>query len=361
MPLTLPDLRRRRIHNQLLSRPSSSQPVDVVSWMGAVQAQDYLGALWAVGQRARAGDREVERALAERTIVRTWPMRGTLHFVPAADVRWMLQLLTPRVLKRMTPAHEREGLDERVFARCRRILVRALEGGRGLTRPQIYQHFGRDGIRAAGQRGLHILWRLAAEGLICFGARAGKQQTFVLLDEWLPATPTPTRDEALALLAWRYFRSHGPATLKDFVWWSGLTVAEAQAALHLVEDSLDHEALDGETHWFTGTLPVAARKGPVAHLLPPFDEYLVGYKERGAAVDSRFAARLGALLSPSIELDGAIVGTWRRRITRKGVEFGTTFFHRLKVGQRDAVERAAAEYRSFLAAGNQQEVVGRSG
>lgn len=195
----------------------------MVAFFGAVHAQDYRGALWGVGQRvAGATEADVERALAERSIVRTWPMRGTLHFVAPDDVRWMLRLLAPRAIARAAGRHRQLGLDAATFAQSRDRLTAVLAGGNQLTRDAIYAELDRSGISTAGQRGIHILAQLAMEGVICFGARRSKQQTFALLDEWVPSSRMLEGDEALAELAARYFASHGPATLADFAWWSGL-------------------------------------------------------------------------------------------------------------------------------------------
>src|SRR5207253_3153607 len=164
--------------------------------LGAVQAQDYNAALWAIGLRmAGAVEKEVERAVAEKKIIRTWPMRRTLHFVAAADVRWMLELLTPRVLAAGARNAAALGLDEAMFKRCRKLFVRALEGGKPLRRDAMYRVLERDGIETTNYRGLHILARLAQEGLICFAARDGKQPTFALLDEWMPSAKSKPRDE----------------------------------------------------------------------------------------------------------------------------------------------------------------------
>src|SRR5262245_9069513 len=224
---------RRRLENQALARRSFRTPAEVVAWFGAVQAQDYLGALWALGLRMRStSEAGVEAAEAQRAIVRSWPMRGTLHFVAAADVRWMTRLLAPRVLARNAARIKREvGVDAGVVARCREVVTRALEGGKRLERSELYQALDARRIRTAGSRGLHILGWLAMEGTLCLAGRSGKQHTFALLDEWLPATRALERDAALAELAARYFGSHGPATRQDLMWWAGVTLKDAQAAI----------------------------------------------------------------------------------------------------------------------------------
>lgn len=210
-----------------------------------MQGQDYTGTLWAVGLRmAHATDRGIEQALAERRIVRTWPMRGTLHLVAAADVRWLLQLLTPRMFTQTVGRYRQLELDDVVFAASQQLFVNALQGGHQLTRDQLYQHLEQARIATAGQRGYHLLVRAAQDGLICFGAPSGKEQTFTLLDEWIPPTSAWTRKEALAELARRYFTSHGPATLQDLMRWAGITTADAKIGLAAVEHELIRETVE---------------------------------------------------------------------------------------------------------------------
>ena len=345
------DIIGRRRQNQFLAQPVIRDPAEVVAWFGAIQAQDYLGALWAVGLRTMdAVESDVELAITERRIVRTWPMRGTLHFVAADDARWMLDLLAPRIIRRHAARLEREfELDAATLTRCRKILVKALEGQEPRTRLQLYEALDAKGMSAAGQRGVHILGRLAQEGLICGGPRAGKQPTFVLLDEWLPDIRGLLREEALAELALRYFTSHGPATVRDLSWWSGLNLAESRDAVHLVERRLEGGTMGGERYWFAETeRPRRKKKLVPCHLLPPFDEYLVGYQDRAAVLSPKYAGRLQALLSPGVEIDGKIVGTWSRQRTKGKVLLRLTPFTRLAAATRAAIAQAAQRYGEFL-------------
>ena len=259
--MTRLDLPGRRLHTQRIATHAFERPEQIVAWLGAVQAQDYLGGLWAIGLRMDgATEPEIERALDERTIVRTWPMRGTLHFVAADDARWMTALMAPRVVARNAGRLQRAyGVDAEVVGRAGEVIRRALEGGRQLSRDAIYATLEAAGIESSGGRGLHLLWWLAQEGVICFGAREGKQQTFALLDEWIPGARTLERDEALAELTRRYFTGHGPATIHDFMWWSGLTMAEAREGLAMVGTALTSEAIDGVTHWLAAAVEPIVR------------------------------------------------------------------------------------------------------
>lgn len=352
--LTNSDIARQRLASQRIGGTSFEKPGEVVRWLGAVQAQDYLGALWAIGLRTRAAiEAEVERAIAEREIIRTWPMRRTLHFVAAADVRWMLRLLTPRVVAGI--AHrlrQHFGLDEAAFTCSRKALARALEGGRQLARNSMYEVLEAARISTAGGRGLHILSRLAQDGFICFGAREGKQHTFALLDEWSPpAGRILERDEALAELARRYFTSHGPATLQDFAWWSGLKAADARSGLEMVEAQLVREEMDGQVYWLDASTQAVKGRTPRVHLLPAYDEYTVAYKDRSAVLDPAYAGEANhgyGILSPVIVADGQVIGNWKRAFEKGAVVITPSPFKKLNAAETRAFNEAASRYRKFL-------------
>ena len=347
------DIVQRRLYNQSIAPAALEEPGDVVKRLGAAQAQDYLAALWAVGLRLNtATEQTIEQAISDRRMVRTWPMRGTLHFVAPEDVRWMLALLTPRILARAAQRRKQLELDEAVFVRCETLFTKALQGGKQLTRNQMMAVLEQNGISTAGQRGYHILWWTAQNGLICFGPRQGKQDTFVLLDEWLPSGKSLSRDESLAELTHRYFTGHGPATIQDFMWWSGLPAADARAGLEMVESQLAREALDGQTYWFSPSLPAAKAASPTAYLLPGFDEYLLGYKDRSAVLDPAHAAKVvpgaNGIFKPIIVVDGRVAGIWKRtqRKTKVMVEFKP--FTSLSPAQMEAAIIAAESYGRFL-------------
>ena len=341
-----------RLHAQGIAATRWTTPGEAVAGLGAVQAQDYLGALWAIGLRMRhATEAGVEAAIAERTIIRAWPMRGTLHFVTAADVRWMLELLAPRIVTNTARRYQQLELDDRTFARSRKLFTEALEGGKQLSRPAMYRILEAAGIPTTGQRGIHILSRLAHEGLLCFGAREGKQPTFALLDEWAPGARTLDRDEALAELARRYFTGHGPATVHDLMWWSGLPAADARAALAMAKTGLDHVEVDGQTYWM-GAEASSGGSPAVLYLLAPFDEYLLGYRDRSAVLDPLHTTKVNpgnnGVFSPTIIVAGRVVGTWKRVFKRNNVVITAHPFTRLAKDESDAFAAAAEEYAAFL-------------
>jgi len=304
-----------RLVSQQIRASRCATAAEVVATLGAVQAQEYASALWAIGLRLPGSTAvDIERAVQTRSIVRTWPMRGTLHFVPALDVRWMLSLLTPRVVAGTATRVRQLELTDATFAKAGRILERALQGNRQLTREAVFQKFEQAGIHTAGGRGYHIVFRLSMQGLICHGPRAGKQQTFVLLDEWLPTRRSLDRDAALAELARRFFCGHGPATVQDFVWWSGLRVTEATSALHAVSSELECRMVTATEYWQAPGQSIPDRRE--VQLLPSFDEYLLGYRDRIAVLDVAHAGKVvpggNGMFMPVMVKDGRVIGVWNR-------------------------------------------------
>jgi hypothetical protein len=347
--MTTREIVRQRLFNQHVCGTPFSSPAEAVRHLGAVQAQDYRAGLWGVGLRTKeAVEPTIERALADRTIVRTWPMRGTLHFVAAEDVRWMLPLLTPRIAARATGRHRELGLERSLFPRCRKLFEKALQGGGQRTRDEMYGLLRNAGISPDGQRGIHILQQLAQDGILCFGPRRGKQQTFVLLDEWIPRTSPRPREEALADLAQRYFSGHGPATVQDFGWWSGLPAADAKRALESSSPRLVRVSADGREYWGPGAEPPRHTQIREAVLLPPFDELLVAYKDRSPAVDPAQAGHLPSLLSPTITVKGRIVGTWTRTLAKDKAVIVPRFFGRPGTAELRSIEEAVRRYGTFL-------------
>jgi Winged helix DNA-binding domain len=348
------DLARLRLHNQQLILPSFCSPADVVRWFGAIQSQDLSASLYAIGLRmSQATEAVVEQALANRSIVRSWPMRRTIHCMAAEDARWMIRMLTPRGIARMTPYHRKMGIDDRDLRRAAKVFEKALSGDRQVTRIELYQKLNSAGVRTDtpdGQtRGLHLLCHWAQAGLICIAARQGKQPAFALLEDWTPRGRDLSGDEAFAELARRYFQSHAPATLRDFAWWSGFTQKDASRALSMISNSLRSVQVDGIEYWLlrnatyvpAGTLPVL--------VLPVFDEYTVGYADRSMAADHAVLPTIGHGLAANILVDGRIAGTWRRTLNADGtVTITPALLRSLNRLEQAGLTRAAARYAAFL-------------
>ncbi|QDK81747.1 winged helix DNA-binding domain-containing protein [Spirosoma sp. KCTC 42546] len=345
-------VQNRLIHQQLV-QPLFTRPSDVVGWFGAMQAQDYAAAKWAVGLRLpRVTDAAIEQAIADKSIIRTWALRGTLHFVAAEDIRWVLALVRHR-LRLICGTHYRKlNLDDNVLEKSKEVIALALAGGQQLTRPELKLALDRAGILTHDLRLNFLLGNAAFDGLICFGNRREKEFTFTLLDEWAPGTKALERDEAVATLTRRYFTSHGPATLSDFVWWSGLTSTEAKEGLQLAKAALVSETMHGQTYWMASATSSLQNLSPLVHLLPSFDEYLVAYKDRSAALGtlefSQIVSAGNGIFSPVVVVDGQVAGTWKRTLKKDTVSIETSLFFPLSEEQLQAVSVAGSQYRAFL-------------
>lgn len=330
----------------------------VVEHLGGMQAQDFLQALWALGSRLPEGTTEiqVEEAIARRELVRTWPMRGTLHFVPPADVHWMLELLAPRTIAGTVTRQKQLELDAGVFAKAEKVLLKVLRGGGMLSREDLQATLDKAGISTAGQRGYHILWRLSSERLLCVGPRVGKSQTFVLLDEWVTAPRRLDRAASIALLAERYFLSRGPASLADFAAWSGLTMPDARAGQEAVKPKLAQDTLAGVEVWHAPDVAPPAAKKPQVRLVAGFDEMILGYKDRSPSItDPAHAAKIvpggNGIFNPVMLVDGRVTGIWKRTIKKKAVEVQLQPFSPLSQTLTRAFAREAGRYGSFLGLG----------
>lgn len=310
------DLLEQRLRNQRLAQSDCRTPLDVVHWLGAVQAQDYVGAKWALGLRApRLSNTAIDRAFNEGQILRTHVMRPTWHFISPTDIRWMLGLTAPRVLALMAHYDRKLDLTTKVFTKSHAVLERALEGGTYLTRTELAAALARAKIVAHGQRLGHLMARAELDQVICSGPRRGKQFTYALLAERAPRAVTLPRDEALVELTRRYFTSHGPATIRDFAWWSGLTMKDGTRGVSMLGSAIVSRDIDGRTYWSVPSTAVRRSAPRSVYLLPNYDEYGIAYRDREALFDG---AR-GVLVSAAavefphmLIVDRRWTGSWKR-------------------------------------------------
>ena len=344
------DLIARRLHNQRLIASTFHDPAQVVAWHGAVQAQEYAVARWALGLRCNGTvDAGVERAFDEGRILRTHVMRPTWHFVAPADIRWLQELTAPRVEAAMASYNRKLELTPKLFARSHRIVARALEGGRFLTRAELAAALSRRGIVASGQRLGHLMMQAELDRVICSGPRRGKQFTYALLDERAPRARTVDREAALAELTRRYFSSHGPATARDYSWWSGLTMKDVRLGLELCKSALVRETIGELTYWSSPAVP-ASDPGEATYLLPIYDEYLIAYKDR-ELVTGPHAADAGAAFAAGFPhhliVGGRLRGSWARTVGRNGLSVTIAPFRRLTAGETRQVRRAVERFGVF--------------
>jgi len=342
---------KQRIYNQQIAHPGFTKPGDVAAWMGAIQAQDYAASKWAVGLRGKGlTDVAIEEALTKGTIVRTHVLRPTWHLVSPVDIRWMLALTAPRINAFAAYYHRKLGLDNKIFKRSNAVLEKILQGGKQLTRKEIESAFTRARIATDDLRFIHLMLHAELDAVVCNGGRQGKQFTYALLDERVPAAETLHRDEALAELTGRYFKSHGPATLQDFSWWSGLTTADAKKGIEMIKPTLMHEVVDGNTYWFSSSLQPAKNISRAVYLLPNFDEYIVSYANRGAIFGETYVKKIDPrnLFNNAIIINGMFAGNWKRVLKKDSVEIALKPFSKLSKANTDAVIIAAKRYGKFL-------------
>jgi hypothetical protein len=357
------DIAARRLGNQRLAGNPLGSADEVVGWLGAVQAQDYPAAVWALGQRARdATAADVHRLFDAGAIVRTHVLRPTWHFVLPADIRWLLALTAPRLRNSIAGRWRDLGIDGSEVSRAEAAFGAALAGGRQLTRPELGAVLQAAGIAPEGQRLPHLLIAAELDALIVSGPRRGHEFTYMLMDDRVPSTPPPLApEEALRRVAERYFRTRGPAQLADFAWWAGTTLAEARRGVEAAGDGLQSEVIEGKRYWFgetaAGATPEPPRPPgggiPIAHLLPNFDELTVAYRDRSDAdhPDGRFDPSLfgfGSILSNVLVIGGRVRGAWRRVAGPRSLRVHVRLLDPLRPAERAAVVRAAERMTRFL-------------
>jgi hypothetical protein len=297
-------------------------------------------------------DPGVDRAFADGSILRTHLLRPTWHFVAPEDIRWLLLLTGPRVHAANAFMVRKLEIDLSVLKKSYRALEKALDENIFLTRNEIGSVFERAGILAEGQRLAYIMMSAELDGLVCSGPRKGKQFTYALLEERVPPVKTLTRDEALAELTRRYFATRGPATLHDFTWWSGLTMLDAKAGIEMLSSEFVSEEINGQILWFPASAPLPREKNPIACLLPNYDEYFIGFRDRSAI--SKVARESGiqgddpAFLAHILILAGQVIGGWRRTLKKDSVFVEITLITQLKRNEEKAVEQALQQFGEFL-------------
>ncbi len=315
-----------RLVAQRLAGPAWPDPAAAVRHLLALQGQDAPGVVRSIA--LRTAERSTDSVLAAYdagTVVRSWPMRGTLHAVPAEDLGWMLALMTARPRAAAERRRADLGLDEAAVRTARRTAERVLPA-RGLTRAGLLAAFASAGLPTDAGRGYHLIAELAQRGVLCLGPTDGGDQRFVIVERWVTARRDLAGEAALAELALRFMTSHGPATEADLARWSGLPLGQVRAGLAAVRDRLAVVEVAGAEHWFDPALPdlLAAHRASArgVHLLPGFDELVLGYADRTATVPAGVADRIApggnGVFRPTVVRRGIVVGTWAR--TRAGVD-----------------------------------------
>lgn len=346
--MTFSDILALRLYNQKLTSSSFTMPHEVVRWLGAVQAQDLSASLYAIGLRLPGStEASIEAAIADKSIIRSWPMRSTIHHMPAEDALWMTRLLGPRTNTKSASIFRNFGLTPEILTQAWPIIERTLHDG-PKTRSDIYAALNAAGIASDESRGMHILKYWGQEALLCIGPRQGKQPTFALLESWIEHHASPSDEEAWATLARRYFMSHGPATLKDFTWWTGATKTEATKAFDAVRKEFRIETMDGQEYILPPYDTLPSLDPTRAFLLPAFDEYTVAYADRTAVMDKEDLKTVYNGIAANIIIGGRGLGIWKRAVKSKTVSIQLFPFRPLTKDQLTLLQPAATHYGEFV-------------
>jgi hypothetical protein len=351
--MTTRDVLYLRMMNQQIARSEFHKPAALVSWMVAMQSQEFAMAKWAIGLRLNGvSKKEIEKDFDEGKILRTHLMRPTWHFVSPADIRWLLALTAPRVMAASAYMHRQLGLEKKLFKRSNDVLAKALEGNRQLRRNALKVILERAGIKADGPKLGYLFMQAELDAVICSGARQGKQFTYALLDERAPSHKTMEREEALAGFVRRYFTSRGPATLHDFVYWSGLTMKDARDGAAFLSKDFEKMVIGDHPYIFLPPKNKIAGKLQTTFLLPDYDEYAMSYKNRSALLkDEKIlpeGPRNSIVFNHMIVVDGVIEGMWNRSIKNDIVSVETKIARNLSKAKQLAVAKAVKKYLAFI-------------
>ncbi len=344
----------QRLYNQQITETKFTRPEEVVSWLVAVQAQEYAMSKWAIGLRLNGvTEADVELAINEGKILRTHVMRPTWHYVSPADIRWLLALTAPRVHAFNAYQYRKNGLDSGVFNQCNDIIVKNLEGGKSLTRAALNAQFQQAGI-VTDTVGLScIMMQAELDGIICSGPRYGKQFTYALIDERVPPTPTLNQEEALSQLALRYFTSRSPATAQDFVWWSGLTMKEARTGIANLPPYFVHIKVDGQEYIFAPGNPKEPEYPTHSFLMPDYDEYGIAYKNRDIILLPKHKVVSNGEkntfpFNRMVIINGISAGVWQRTLKNKEISVEIAPFYTFN-GQENAImEKSITRFKTFF-------------
>jgi hypothetical protein len=347
---------KERLLNQQIGNPGMEKPEEVVSWMGAIQAQEYAMAKWAIGLRLKeVHDSDVELAFNEGRILRTHLLRPTWHFVSPADIRWITQLTAPGIHALSAYMIRQLELDERTLKKSNKIIAKSLEGGQHLIRTELQKILKRNKVEADGLRMGYMMMRAELDGIACSGPRIGKQFSYALLDERAPLPSRSKkydREDAVTKLARIYFSSRGPATLYDFSNWSGLSITDSKAATENIRADFNHER-NGKTELFFGdSLRKAGTKILSTFLMPDYDEYGMAYKDRSALIDPKIKMHFqrdgSTAYNRWIVVEGKIAGTWKKVEKRKCLDADLTIFGKLPASKSKLVINANERYKTFF-------------
>ena len=350
--MTPSEITHMRLYNQQIEGSVCTTPKELVSKMGAIQAQDFAMAKWAIGQRIPDTTQiSIETAYDAGDIIRTHLMRPTWHLVSSDDIYWMLELTAPQIRRILKTNDKRLELTDQVFVKTNTILEKVLSNECSMTRDELVQEFENVHVRTDENRLSHILMHAELDGVVCSGPIRKNKITYALLSERVTQKKTYTREEALIELAGRYFSSHGPATLRDFIWWSGLGITEARKALEMIKTGFHQETIGTDIYWFSEPMKYDRNVTPTVHLLPAYDEYLISYANRSAAlavVNNKKTISDNGIFRPVIVINGQVEGLWKRTTIKNLVKIETSHFQLHDPETVNGIKMEASRYGIFL-------------
>ena len=333
---------------------------EIVEWMGAMQAQDFNMSKWAIGLRSdKLTEENVHAAIDSGEIIRTHILRPTWHFVSANDLNWMIELTAPKILAAQKSRNKQLELTEKIFKRSNSIIEKLVGDGKHATRKEIVSALNKAKIGTDNNRASHILFTAELQGIICSGKMKENQITYALLSERVPQIKALPKEEALARLAQKYFKSHCPATLADFTWWSGLAVADAKRALEMIKSDFISQKINLVEYWLPYSFSDLKKHKKSLFLLPAFDEFLISYKNRSAAVITGHQGKVfsnNGIFWPTIVVNGEVAGIWKREIKKGKLLVTVNFFDESKI-PTDLLQKAAERLGRFL--GFESEIIGK--
>jgi hypothetical protein len=349
--MTQNDVANTRLISQQINATKFKTAKEIVGWMGAMQAQDFNMAKWAVGLRLKnATEQNIDAAINSGEIIRTHLLRPTWHFVSSDDIYWMLELTAPRIKSFMKGRNIQLELSENVLKKANKIIEKLLLGNKSVTRKELINELNIAKIKTDNNRASHILFNAELEGIICSGKMKEKQTTYALLNERIGKPAQIKKEEALYKLASKYFESHSPATLQDFIWWSGLSVSDAKHSLELIKSNFISEKINLKEYWFPDSFSVPKKFKESGFLLPAFDEFLISYKDRSAAIileHQQKAFSNNGIFWPVIIINGKAVGIWKREIKKDKIIIETNFFNQQNKDVKQ-IQKAAEKFGYFL-------------
>jgi len=319
--------------------------------MGVLQAQDYAMAKWAVGMRVpNATEQTINNAIHTGDIIRTHVLRPTWHFVSRQDIHWMLSLSAPKIKSKLAYYHKQSALTHAILKKSNTVIEKALTTHTHLTRDELVACLKKANIAVDDNRSSHLFLWAEMEGLICSGQLKDNEPTYTLLDAWVPNKQSFTRDQAIAELAKRYFNSHAPATLQDFAWWSGLTIAEGKAGMEALQHNFITEKTGSQTYWLPNNFSLPVQKQKAAYLLPAYDEYIISYTDRAAVFTSDIQSQVittNGLFKPVLIINGQAIGLWKRTVKKGAVTVSFHFFKAPPATANALIKKAVKAYEAY--------------